>query len=270
LPLGILSADARGVVVYANDAAQQVFGLSGAELLGQGYQLAVAAEDREEMARAAAEVITVGCEQEVTARVVTGRYHRWAHTKFVPLGQPSKPTGWLATVEDVTDRRAAESHLTHQATHDALTGLPNRLLLEDRLEQACSRLHRGRGSVSVLFIDLDRFKDVNDHHGHAFGDRVLAETARRLEHAMRDVDTLARLGGDEFVAVCESLDDAEADAVARRIMDAVAQPLMVDGVELRIGASVGVARSDAPGITAEELMGHADRDMYRVKRAQAR
>src|SRR5690606_21291066 len=117
-------------------------------------------------------------------------------------------------------------------THDPLTKLPNRLLLEDRLRQACARLRRGADSVSVLFIDLDGFKAINDTLGHRAGDQVLVEVARRIRGVVRDVDTVARFAGDEFVVVCESLEPDQTGYVVRRIARAVDQVFVVDGHEV--------------------------------------
>ncbi len=265
LPLGILSADARGHVVFCNESAQQIFNLPADRLMGRGFEAAVAAADRPDVVEAAGAVLRTGLPHQVTFTVETGLFHRWAHAKFVPLGVEDRRTGWIATVEDVTDRRRAESQLAFQATHDPLTGLPNRMLLEDRLGQACSRLRRDGDSVTVLFVDLDLFKDVNDTYGHRAGDQVLIEVARRLGHVTRDVDTVARLGGDEFVVVCEALPPGEAERIAGRITDAVAVPMLVDGHRVTVGASVGIATTVDGSLDIGDLLARADQDMYRSK-----
>ena len=169
-------------------------------------------------------------------------------------------------MDDVTDRRRAESELTHQATHDPLTGLPNRVLLEDRLQQACARLHDASEAVSLLFIDLDGFKAVNDSYGHTIGDQVLIEVARRLRRIVRSVDTVARLGGDEFVAFCEGLPEREVREVVQRLHDAIGVPLMIKGEAIRIGASIGVEATRDPRATFDDLLARADQAMYREKR----
>ena len=180
------------------------------------------------MLAAAEQVLAYGLPSQVVFRVRTAMFARWAHAKFVPLGGPERTLGWIATVDDITDRRRAESQLAHQATHDPLTKLPNRVLLEDRLRQACARLRRGADSVSVLFIDLDGFKSINDTLGHQAGDRVLVEVAQRVRRVVRDVDTVARFAGDEFVVVCEGIKENEIPYVVRRIARAVDQ-VLVDG-----------------------------------------
>ncbi len=266
VPLGILSADSSSWVVFCNEAAVHIFNLSSSQLLGHGWERLIDPEDRPDVISAMEAVLSRGLPQQVMFRIHTGLFIRWATARFVPLGTPGRRVGWIATVDDVTDRRRAESELTHQATHDPLTGLPNRVLLEDRLQQACARLNPDRGAVSVLFIDLDGFKAINDTYGHTIGDQVLAEIASRLRQIVRSVDTVARLGGDEFVAFCESLPEHEVREVVDRIQAAIAVPLMLGGSTVRIGASIGVESTRDPSVTFDELLARADHAMYREKR----
>ncbi len=266
LPLGILSADARGWVVFCNEAAQQIFNLSSDQLMGHGWERLVEPEDLPEVEAALADVVRLALPQQVMFRIETGLFGRWALAKFVPLGGPDHVTGWIATVDDVTDRRRAETELTHRATHDMLTGLPNRMLLEDRLQQACGRLRREKDAVTVMFIDLDDFKAVNDNYGHTVGDHVLAEVANRLGRIVRNVDTVARLGGDEFVVLCEGLPETQVHKMVQRIHDAVSVPLIINGDAVRIGASIGVEITRDETVTFDELLARADQAMYREKR----
>jgi diguanylate cyclase (GGDEF)-like protein/PAS domain S-box-containing protein len=171
---------------------------------------------------------------------------------------------WYATARDITDRQQLE----REALHDPLTKLPNRVLLMDRARQALARLHRGRSPVALLFIDLDRFKAVNDTLGHAVGDELLVLVAQRLVEVLRDSDTVARLGGDEFVILAEDLDgDAEAIAVAERVLHALEESFQVGAAEISMRASVGVAVAHDPSADAEELLREADMAMYRAKDA---
>ena len=219
------------------------------------------------MRRAVDRVLRAGLPQQVMFRIQTRLFTRWASARFVPMGSADAHTGWIATVDDVTERHRAESELTHQATHDPLTSLPNRTLLEDRLQQACRRLQSSRGdAVSVLFIDLDGFKQVNDTYGHAVGDLVLVAVADRLRGSVRSVDTVARLGGDEFVIVCEGMSEPDVADVVRRIARALDQPVEGGGALVSIGASIGVERTDDPSVTFAELLVRADQAMYRQKR----
>jgi diguanylate cyclase (GGDEF)-like protein len=170
---------------------------------------------------------------------------------------------------DVTEWHWTGRDLAHAASHDNLTGLPNRGLLIDRLEMALSRLSRSGGAVAVLFLDLDRFKAVNDELGHAAGDRLLVAAARRLEAVVRPGDTVARYSGDEFVVVCEVSGGGSRDAaaVAERIVSAFRLPFTVDGQEVQTSASIGLAVATDPKADVAGLVRQADQRMYEAKRA---
>ncbi|HKN92581.1 MAG TPA: EAL domain-containing protein, partial [Acidimicrobiia bacterium] len=164
----------------------------------------------------------------------------------------------------VEGMRRAFDDAVHQATHDPLTGLPNRSLVLDRLDQALFRSERTGGRVTVLFADLDRFKVVNDSFGHSVGDGVLLRISERLRAAVRPHDTVGRLAGDEFVVVCEDLADREALDVAERIAAAVSEPILLGGRESVITASIGIAHAD-PGTRAEDMLRDSDVAMYGAK-----
>ena len=171
----------------------------------------------------------------------------------------------VAVAEDVTERKRLEAQLEHQAFHDPLTGLANRALFRDRVGQALAVTQRSGACPTVLFLDLDDFKAVNDSLGHAEGDRLLTTVAARLLNATRGCDTVARLGGDEFAVLLGSTSDAaDAVVVAERIVGAVARPVALAAREVRVGASVGVATADA-GEGTDELLRNADLAMYRAK-----
>jgi diguanylate cyclase (GGDEF)-like protein len=193
----------------------------------------------------------------------------------------------LGILRDITDVVRAEELLTHDALHDSLTGLPNRDLLIDRLEEALIRSDREHRTIAVLFCDLDGFKHVNDTAGHAAGDAVLIETARRLQNTVRDGDTVARVGGDEFVLVIEPWNRARSDGdksdvvdddeslalrVADRVVAALRVPITVSGMRHQVTVSVGVTypsslpRNGAAAPDARTFIGEADEAMYRAKR----
>jgi diguanylate cyclase (GGDEF)-like protein/PAS domain S-box-containing protein len=167
---------------------------------------------------------------------------------------------------DISERKEMEAYILHQSFHDALTGLPNRLLLEDRMRQATAQTGRTNAPIGVLFLDLDRFKDVNDTLGHAAGDRLLQEVAERLQNSVREVDTVARLGGDEFVILLAGINDArDAGVVANKIVEATSEPCQIGGKELRISPSIGIAIFPDDGQNIEELLRNADTAMYHAK-----
>ena len=174
---------------------------------------------------------------------------------------------WYAAAKDVTDRMWLES----QALHDPLTKLPNRTLLMDRARQATTRLHRSQGVLAMLFIDLDKFKSVNDNLGHEAGDKLLVSVSRRLAELMRDSDTVARLGGDEFVILAEELEsEEEALALGGRVLEALELPFALGTAEVAMLASVGVAISRDPECDSEALLREADLAMYKAKGAGGR
>lgn len=194
---------------------------------------------------------------------------RWLHAVLTPERDTAgSTTGVLASVRDVTAMKHAEQELAHRAMHDEVTGLPNRRLFMDRLRQSLLRLRRRPGSLAVLFVDLDRFKRVNDEFGHDQGDAVLAAVAGRLRDVARAEDTVARLGGDEFVVLCEDVRSGIGGVdVAGRIVRVLTEPYPVHGAAVEIGASVGVAVADNPDVDPSLLLRSADGAMYCVKQA---
>lgn len=174
--------------------------------------------------------------------------------------------GTVAVVTDVKPLKQLQSFYEVRAHHDALTGLPNRQLFQDRLSHAAARIRRGGGKLAVLYIDLDAFKPINDTLGHAAGDTVLQEVAQRLRDAVRESDTLTRLGGDEFAVLLEIEGDAErAESVATRILLNLAAPVTVSDQTCKVGASIGIVASLAAGKRIEAIMQRADAAMYEAK-----
>ncbi len=172
----------------------------------------------------------------------------------------------LTSAIDITERKHAESRLRHIAHHDQLTQLPNRLLLQQRLQRELARNRRGGRQFALHFIDLDRFKDINDALGHQLGDQLLHAVAGRLRHAVRESDTVARLGGDEFAILQADLHEAEdASALARQVIEALSQPFGIEGQTLSLSASVGITLYPADGNALDELLRNADLAMYRAK-----
>jgi diguanylate cyclase (GGDEF)-like protein/PAS domain S-box-containing protein len=176
-----------------------------------------------------------------------------------------EPSYYFIQVRDITDRTRAEKALEHQALHDDLTGLPNRLLLVDRLSRSLARAQRTDTRVAVIFLDIDRFKLVNDGLGHIVGDQLLIEVAQRLSSTLRASDTVARFGGDEFVVVCEDVrNERAAVEFAERIAELLGEPTVVNGHELYASASIGIAIGGSEA-SADQLLRDADAAMYRAK-----
>ena len=171
-------------------------------------------------------------------------------------------------VRDISERRRGEEQLAYLAYHDPLTGLPNRILIEQQLDLALARARRADGAVALMFVDLDDFKDVNDRLGHAAGDQLLAAIATRLRSVLRDSDVLARHGGDEFLVLLSEL-EAEpalaAERVGAKLLDALREPFVIGGAELRTSASIGVSLYPGDASDTEALLRHADVAMYQAK-----
>jgi diguanylate cyclase (GGDEF)-like protein/PAS domain S-box-containing protein len=205
-------------------------------------------------------------ESEHRIRHADGSY-RWIFSRGVAVrDEQGTATRMAGSISDVTDRKAATERLRHDARHDSLTGLPNRTMFLDRLEMALSQSKRHPSyRCAVLFLDLNRFKRINDAFGHAMGDRVLTAVARRLEKAMREGDTVARLGGDEFTVLLHDIESVEAAwDVAKRIQRMVGKPFATMGRSLTVTTSIGITTSQ-PGSDATELMNNADIAMYEAK-----
>jgi diguanylate cyclase (GGDEF)-like protein len=166
----------------------------------------------------------------------------------------------------VTEAYEAEARIAHMAHHDALTDLPNRVLFHERLDEALSRVRRYEEKLAVLYLDLDKFKTVNDTLGHAAGDKVLVAAAERLRKCVRECDMAARFGGDEFAVLQLRLAGPhEAGVLAERIVTLLSKPYDIDGQLVEIGASAGIALAPADGECAEQLLGNADMALYRAK-----
>ena len=173
--------------------------------------------------------------------------------------------GWVLTVTDITEQRRADEKLAHMAHHDALTGLPNRTLFADRLRQAIQSTRRGT-PFALLSLDLNGFKAVNDTYGHLAGDELLRTVAYRLRQCVREVDLVARLGGDEFAIIQTNAMEEEADLLARRVIQTLAQPYTVQGTRVTAGTAVGIALAPRHGADPDELVKKADLALYKAKR----
>ena len=245
---GVLVVDALGFIRFTNAAGGTMLRRPPADLVGRevGFPVVAGAVTEIELVR-------------------PGRDIGYCEMRVVDIDWEGEPCR-LALLRDVTARRAVEAELAERATHDALTHLPNRYLVLDRLDQSLARIDRGAGGLAVFVIDLDDFKPVNDRYGHSTGDAVLVEVAQLLRALVRPGDTAARIGGDEFVLVCESMDEAAADSIVARVEAAFESPIIVDRQTIRVGASVGYALVDDPAVGRDEVLELADAAMYREKR----
>ncbi|MGO9208252.1 MAG: diguanylate cyclase domain-containing protein [Candidatus Limnocylindrales bacterium] len=192
----------------------------------------------------------------------------WTLSSKLPLRDESGTViGLVGIIREINEMRQAEVALQHLATHDPLTDLPNRFLMVDRLTQLLSRARRYGSAFAILFMDIDRFKDVNDSYGHEFGDRVLRAVAQRLTSAVRQNDTVARIGGDEFVIILETAQGAQAaDTVAQHVHRALRRPLTLEHRRVRVTVSIGISMYPQHGEDVDTLLRAADSAMYLAKK----
>lgn len=268
-PDGIVRFDKDLRHTYLNPAAMAVLGGQPDRLIGLTTRECGQLESMLSVWEPALRhVLETGEPGEVAYELIVGPARYWFHSRLVAeLDDQQAVVGVLTTSRNLTQLKVAEQVLEHQASHDPLTGLANRTLLFDRLEQAILRLRRRPGVLVVLFVDLNGFKDVNDRYGHEVGDLVLIETSRRLSEIARVSDTVARIGGDEYVLVCEQLPGQDlAGHLVRRVQQALAVPFAA-APSARVSGSVGVATSTDAATTPEHLLRRADHAMYEAKRA---
>jgi diguanylate cyclase (GGDEF)-like protein/PAS domain S-box-containing protein len=267
-PIPTLLSEQGMRLAHVNDAFCALVGMQAEELLGTGWMSTVHPDDLDAVIEKAATVLGGGGEigeGEAQARLIRADgAERTTVIRFSHLFTPGVGAGFVGTIEDITQRLAFEARLAHQANHDPLTGLPNRTLLA---EHVAERFRPGDSRLACIFLDLDNFKVVNDSLGHAAGDQLLAELARRLRATVRPGDLVARFGGDEFVVVCQDVAEDDVVHLAERIGEALRQPVSLGGVELRPAASVGVTVQTAEHTAAEELIRDCDIAMYQAKAA---
>jgi diguanylate cyclase (GGDEF)-like protein/PAS domain S-box-containing protein len=261
----IVAFDLDGRLVRANEAAVTLFSLSVDERAGISFRRYLAPEDRERVLLQF-EAAKKGSAQDGQTRIVTHNGNFTLSYKFVPTVVAGQVTGIFVLAKDISEQLQKERQLAYLAQYDTLTGLPNRALILDRLNHAIARARRERHKLALMFLDLDKFKDINDSLGHAAGDIVLKTIAERLRTCLRAEDTVARLGGDEFTVLLESVpDEAHALVVAQKIIDVIAAPLHVERHEVFTSTSIGLVFYPTDAVTAEEMMKAADMAMYQAK-----
>ena len=282
-PYAIFVLNRHGIIQTVNPAGEALLGYKSNELIGKStaerffepgevgerarmlaLRLNRPVEHMQVLAHLAHE--SPGLPSEWTLVRTDGRHLTAEVTVTILRNEMDEMTGYLAMASDVTSRREAESQLQHLALHDSLTGLPNRNMLQEQLKASVTLAERDGNSLALMFLDLDRFKKINDTLGHHIGDSVLIEVARRLRSEMRTSDIVARLGGDEFVVMLPRIALAEDGAVvAQKLLDIFAEPLRVGPHELRVTPSIGLVIYPAHGTDAITLMRHADLAMYQAK-----
>jgi diguanylate cyclase (GGDEF)-like protein/PAS domain S-box-containing protein len=263
----LLMFDSSARLVISNRRYEEMYGLSPEivkpgrplrELLEQRSSNGTFSEDPDRYIDELMKVITQGSTRSQLMELADGR-------TISVLNHPMADGGWVATHEDITERRRAEKQIAHMARHDALTDLPNRVLLQERLAHALTELPRNQ-QLAVLYLDLDHFKGVNDTLGHQIGDELLKTVAGRLRDCVREVDTVARVGGDEFAIIHTGIEQPnDAAILAQRICEAVKEPCELHGHAVIVDTSIGLALAPGDGTDPTELLKNADMALYRAK-----
>lgn len=264
----ILICDQQNRIVSVNRAFEAITGYVASEVLGEDPALLFAdVASRIHYQTMWDELANNGSWQgELPGRRKNGdTYPAW-FSMSLSRDAEGQPEHYIAIFADITERKAQEQRIAHLAFHDELTGLPNRRLFSDRLAVALLQAQRDRSALAVLFVDVDRFKNINDSLGHASGDELLKQVALRLQEAVRAGDTVARMGGDEFVMLCPGAGDSKVIAARAQLMlDQLEQPYQVMGMALHVSSSMGIACFPADGDTAETLVRNADAALYLAK-----
>jgi len=269
--VGAIRRDIVNGVIHADASVREILALPDGDgpIRTEDWLASIIDDDRGRVARAMRTAYENG--DEGVSFDYRTRCPRTGSLRYIELraryafGPDGKAASSLGVAIDVTERREAEQRLAHAANHDSLTGLPNRSLFRVRLEEALARARRGRG-FALLCLDLDRFKEVNDTLGHPVGDRLLVAAAQRLRRELRETDTLSRLGGDEFAIIqCCLLEPQEAAALARRIIETLSRPFDIEGQQIVVGVSIGIALAPQDSGESESLLSAADMALYRSK-----
>jgi len=268
IDMAIVATDSEFNIKYFNPVAEKVFNRTPANAIGRSaLELndlggAVGAS----LVRSLKIVRKRGKHDFATEITRKGQTRYYQGTLSSILDRQNKLVGYVLMLQDVSERRQQERIIHHMAYHDALTGLPNRVLLSDRLHQALMAVKRNSAAGALMMLDLDRFKDINDSLGHSTGDTLLKEVGQRLTGILRKSDTVSRMGGDEFVLLLPTIANSESSAViAGKIVRAFRKPFFCDGHTLKVTTSIGIANFPADGEDAETVLKNADIALYRVK-----
>jgi diguanylate cyclase (GGDEF)-like protein/PAS domain S-box-containing protein len=256
-------------IVYVNPAFVRITGYSAEEVIGREGRFLV----RDDLAQPDLEEIRMALREKREGRALLRNYRKdgtqfWNELFISPVKDASggATTHFVSVINDVSERVNYQKELEYQATHDSLTGLANRNLLNDRINHAIAWAKRNELSVGIMLLDLDHFKLINDGSGHGAGDIVLKEVAHRLGRCVRETDTVARLGGDEFVLILTDLPETDdVDVIAEKVLTTLSRPIEVDGHDMFVTASIGISLYPRDGDNGETLLRYADIAMYRVK-----
>lgn len=269
---GILTINQQGVIETFNDAAEAMFGYENSEVIGQNVTLLMAHDEnikhhnqyiRNYIVTGESKIINIGPREVMAKRKDGSIFPMDLAVNEMQFGEQHY---FIGIVRDITDRKKARDKLEYLSSYDTLTDLPNRSLFLDRLSQAIKLANREETIVSLMFVDLDKFKEVNDTLGHAAGDELLINVASRLKKCVRDSDTVARLSGDEFaVLLCQGHDESDAARVVEKILSEFNRPYYISGEQRIVTASIGLSQFPKDATSSEALLHCADMAMYKAK-----
>jgi diguanylate cyclase (GGDEF)-like protein/PAS domain S-box-containing protein len=266
---GYYELDLKGRFTFFNEACRKIFGYSREELIGMDDRQYVDRDTAEKLNRLALKVYQTGQPEKGSALEVIRKdgFKRHIEVSVSLMKDISgKPVGFRGIVRDIDDRKKAEATILHMAYHDALTGLPNRLLFNDRLNVAMAAAERNNKKFGVMMLDLDKFKNINDSLGHDIGDQLLQSVGNRLRGRLRKSDTVARMGGDEFMLLLPEINQKEdAEVIAKKIVDSFQRVFVLGNHELKITTSIGIAVYPESGLDFDTLKKNADIAMYKAK-----
>ena len=266
--ISVVVVDLAANIEYVNPRFSAITGYSREEVLGKNPRILQSGLTPKQTYDELWKKVTSGqaWQGELINKRKNGEIY-WEDAYIAPVKQPSgEVTHFVAAKIDITDRKAMEEQVQRLAQYDPLTDLPNRRLFSDRLQQALALAERDRTRLAVMFLDLDRFKPINDKYGHAMGDVVLKEVATRIQSSLRASDTLARIGGDEFVVLLPNVSSVrDVVGVAEKVREVLNQPFIVDGQVMSLSSSAGIALYPEHGDTEQSLVRNADTAMYYAK-----
>ena len=267
-PISVVVVDLAANIEYVNPRFSAITGYSREEVLGKNPRILQSGLTPKQTYDELWKKVTSGqvWQGELINKRKNGEIY-WEDAYIAPVKQPSgEVTHFVAAKIDITERKVMEEQVQRLAQYDPLTDLPNRRLFSDRLQQALTLAERDRSILAVMFLDLDRFKPINDNYGHAMGDLVLKEVATRIQFSVRASDTLARIGGDEFVVLLPNVSSVrDVVGVAEKVRQVLNQPFTVDGHVMSLSSSAGIALYPEHGDTEQSLVRNADTAMYYAK-----
>jgi len=267
----VVVTDLQGVIIDWNTGSEQLYGYSKEEAIGQPVCILHVPDDSEHITAEVISAVEKFGKWSGEVRMLHKDGHiGWIESMCIPFfDENDQMIGALGINRDITDRKKEAERLSYLAHYDYLTNIPNRYLLLDRITHLIAQSERSENTFALLYIDVDKFKIINDTKGHAFGDQVLKETAARLKGSVRNSDTVARIGGDEFVVLLEKIsDESDVLKMIEALTDSLNKPLIVQNEELEIRCSIGAALYPNDGNTTDALLAAADKAMYKTKKKE--